>query len=228
MIKALIFDFDGLIIDTETPALVTWQQVYKDYGQELTLETWQHALGRRGGEGFKPLEHLTTLVGNTFDIDKVREKRWQIKMELCEQESLRPGVLETITTAKQLGLTCVVASSSGREWVEGWLNKHVLMKYFAFTKTGDDVENVKPAPDLFLRVASDLELQPTECLVFEDSPNGTLAALNAGMPCVVVTNLVTEGLEFPQHTLKLKRLDEMGLEGILHFIKNHYITSALS
>jgi HAD superfamily hydrolase (TIGR01509 family) len=219
MIRALIFDFDGLLIDTETPALLTWQKVYQDYGQELTLETWQHALGRRGGEGFKPLEHLATLVNIMFDADALRDQRWQHKMTLCRQEPIRPGILETIATAQRLGLTCVVASSSGREWVEGWLHRHDLMKYFAFIKTGDDVENVKPAPDLFLSVAETLCLQPNECLVFEDSPNGTLAALNAGMPCVVVTNPVTEGLEFPQHTLKLKRMDEMGLEEIMTFIQ---------
>jgi beta-phosphoglucomutase-like phosphatase (HAD superfamily) len=228
MIRALIFDFDGLLIDTETPALLTWQKVYQDYGQELTLETWQHALGRRGGEGFKPLEHLATLVGNIFDAANVREKRWQHKVDLCELEPIRPGILETIATAQCLGLTCVVASSSGREWVEGWLKRHDMLQHFAFTKTGDDVENVKPAPDLFLSVAEKLCLQASECLVFEDSPNGTLAALNAGMPCVVVTNPVTEGLEFPQHILKLKRIDEMGLEDILNFIKNNYVTSALS
>jgi HAD superfamily hydrolase (TIGR01509 family) len=218
VIKALIFDFDGLILDTETPAFVTWQKVYKDYGQELSLETWQHALGRRGGEGFKPLEHLATLI-REFDKEAVADKRWQHKMDLCEKESVRPGVLETIATAKQLGLTCVVASSSGREWVEGWLNKHDLIKHFAFTKTGDDVENVKPAPDLFLNVATKLAVQPNECLVFEDSPNGTRAALSAGMPCVVVTNSVTEGLEFPEHTLKLKQMDEMRLENILQHIQ---------
>jgi beta-phosphoglucomutase-like phosphatase (HAD superfamily) len=157
MIKALIFDFDGLIIDTETPALLTWQKVYMDFGQELTLEMWQHALGRRGGEGFKPLEHLTTLVGS-FDTDKVSEKRWTHKMELCEKESLRPGILETITTAQQLGLRCVVASSSSRKWVEPWLQKHCLLEHFAFVRTGDDVQNAKPAPDIFLSAAKELDL----------------------------------------------------------------------
>lgn len=218
MIKALIFDFDGLIVDTETPALTTWQKVYNDYGQELTLEMWPHALGRRGGEGFKPLEHLASLVGNIFDADEVRERRWQHKMELCEQEPIRPGILEAISKGKELGLTSVVASSSPRAWVEGWLVKHDMLNNFAFTKTGDDVENVKPAPDLFLSVAEKLSVNPSECLVFEDSPNGTLAAFNAKMPCVVVTNPVTEGLEFPAHSLKLKQMDEMGLEAILEVI----------
>jgi HAD superfamily hydrolase (TIGR01509 family) len=227
VIRALIFDFDGLLIDTETPALLTWQKVYQDYGQELTLETWQQALGRRGGEGFKPLEHLATLVGIMFDAEAVREQRWQHKMTLCEQEPVRPGIQGTIAAAQRLGLTCVVASSSGREWVEGWLKKHDLLKHFAFTKTGDDVENVKPAPELFLSVAQTLCIQPSECLVFEDSPNGTLAALNAGMPCVVVTNPVTEGLEFPHHALKLKRMDEMRLEDILNIINNKSVTSTL-
>jgi HAD superfamily hydrolase (TIGR01509 family) len=218
--KALIFDFDGLIIDTETPAFVTWQKVYRDYGQELSLELWQSAIGRASGTGFAPLDYLTSLIGNTFDAGIVREKRRQHKIILCEQESLRPGILETIADAKNLGLTCTVASSSGREWVEGWLQKHDVLKHFAFTKTRDDVTSVKPAPDLFLSVASQLNLQPNECLIFEDSPNGTLAALNAGMPCVVVTNPVTEGLEFPKHTLKLKQIDEIRLEDILQHIQS--------
>lgn len=220
MIRALIFDFDGLLLDTETPALTSWQKVYSDHGQKLRLELWQHALGRASGTGFVPLEYLATLIGNTFDVEAVRAKRNEHKMQLCEQEQLRPGVLETLTKAKESLLTCTVASSSGREWVESWLKKRGILHYFAFTRTADDVENVKPAPDLFLSVANALHLQPSECLVFEDSPNGTLAAFNAGMPCVVVTNPVTEGLEFPQHTLKLKRMDEMRLEDILQHIQN--------
>ena len=220
MIRALIFDFDGLLIDTETPALTSWQKVYTDHGQTLTLELWQGAIGRASGTGFVPLDYLATLIGNTFDVQSVREKRNEHKMQLCEAEQLRSGVLQTLLKAKELGLTCTVASSAGREWVEGWLQKHDALHHFAFTRTGDDVENVKPAPDLFLSVAEGLNLQPSECLVFEDSPNGTLAALNAGMPCVVVTNPVTEGLEFPQHTLKLKRMDEMKLEHILQVIQS--------
>jgi putative hydrolase of the HAD superfamily len=151
----------------------------------------------------------------------IREKRNEHKMQLCESEHLRPGVLDTLLKAKELGLTCTVASSAGREWVEGWLEKHDALHHFAFTKTADDVENVKPAPDLFLSVAKESGIEATECLVFEDSPNGTLAALSAGMPCVVVTNPVTEGLEFPHHALKLKRMDDMKLEHILQIVQ-HY------
>jgi HAD superfamily hydrolase (TIGR01509 family) len=221
MIHALIFDFDGLIIDTETPAFVSTQVMYEEYGHTLTLELWKDALGRKSGEGFNAYHHLASLVGSDFNRSLAQEKRQNHKLHLCEQESIRPGVLETIVSAKTLGLTCTVASSSSRNWVEGWLHKHDILKHFAFTKTGDDVEHVKPAPDLFLSVAEKLCIQPQECLVFEDSPNGTLAALNAGMPCVVVTNPVTEGLEFPAHALKLKRMDAMRLEQILNSINNH-------
>ncbi len=224
MIRVLIFDFDGLILDTETPAFVSTQAMYREYDHELTLELWKDALGRKSGEGFNAYHHLANLVGDTFDIQAAKEKRQKYKLQLCDQELLRPGILATIASAQALGLSCTVASSSGREWVEGWLKKHDILKHFVFTRTGDDVENVKPAPDLFLSVAKKLRVQPNECLVFEDSSNGTLAALNAGMPCVVVTNPVTEGLEFPQHALKLKRIDEVGLEDILNIIKSskHY------
>jgi HAD superfamily hydrolase (TIGR01509 family) len=221
MIRALIFDFDGLLIDTETPAFLSTQAMYEEYGHELSLELWKDALGRASGQGFNAYNHLATLMGETFDLDLARTKRQAHKMELCHKEWLRPGVLATIVSAKTLGLTCTVASSSGREWVEGWLQKHDVLHHFAFTRTADDVENVKPAPDLFLSVADTLNLHPSECLVFEDSPNGTLAALSAGMPCVVVTNPVTEGLEFPHHALKLKQMDEVGLEHILNVIRGY-------
>jgi putative hydrolase of the HAD superfamily len=145
-------------------------------------------------------------------------------MDLCNNESLRPGVLEILITAKRLELTCTVASSSPREWVEGWLIKHKILEHFVFTRTGDDVEKVKPALDLFLSVAEKLCVQPSECLVFEDSPNGAQAALSAGMPCVVVTNPVTESLEFPSHALRLKHMNEMSLEDILNIIKNNFVT----
>ncbi len=219
MIHALIFDFDGLIIDTETPAFVSTQVMYQEYGHELTLELWKDALGRKSGEGFNAYQHLANLVGESFDMQAAQEKRQKHKLYLCHQELLRSGILETLTLAKTLDLTCAVASSSRREWVEGWLKKHDILKHFVFIKTGDDVENVKPAPDLFLSVAKKFRIQPSECLVFEDSPNGTLAAINAGMPCVVVTNPVTEGLEFPRHNLKLKRLDEIGIEQILQAVQ---------
>ncbi|MER3554025.1 MAG: hypothetical protein C4331_06655 [Meiothermus sp.] len=152
-IQAMIFDFDGLLLDTETPAYTSWNKVYQDYGQSLSLELWREALGRRGGEGFRPLDHLTTLVGPLFDHDAVAEARWQHKMDLCHAEKLRPGVSSILSNAKELGLSLAVASSSGAEWVLPWLHKHDIYKEFAVIRTGDDVEQVKPAPDLFLSIA---------------------------------------------------------------------------
>jgi beta-phosphoglucomutase-like phosphatase (HAD superfamily) len=124
----LIFDFDGLLIDTETPAFVSTKAMYKEHVHELTLELWKDALGRASGQGFNAYHHLATLVGDRFDADKARAKRQKHKIQLCHQEPLRPGILDALAVAKPLGLTCTVASSSRREWVEGWLNKHDILK----------------------------------------------------------------------------------------------------
>ena len=211
-IQALIFDFDGLLLDTETPAYTSWNKVYQDYRQSLSLELWREALGRRGGEGFRPLDHLTTLVGEIFNHDEVAEQRWQHKMSLCHAEELRPGVLSLLSEAKELGLSCAVASSSGAGWVLPWLHKHGIFKEFAVIRTGDDMEHVKPAPDVFLSAASGLGLEPGNCLVFEDSPNGIHAAQAAGMPCAAVPCLLED---LPASTLRLRSLNEIPLAQIL-------------
>lgn len=214
-IQALIFDFDGLILDTETAALESWRSIYTEYGQELALEQWQDALGRAPGQGFDALAHLASVVSDPFDQTAVLAERQARKRRMCEELSVLPGVREVLAEARAMGLPCAVASSSGREWVEGWLRTHGLLDAFACVRTSDDVTAAKPAPDLFLSAAACLRVPPAACLVFEDSPNGVRAARAAGMRCVVVPCELTAQVPAPPADLRLAALDELPLVEIL-------------
>ena len=211
--RALVFDFDGLIIDSETPLYDIWLRVYAEHGQVLTLDEWQHALGTQGG--FDPFAHLSTLLATTLDRDTlatfVRDEHWR----LCGEQPLLPGVRDRLDEARALSLAVAVASSSASAWVHPWLARHDLMPLFDAVCTRDDVERVKPAPDLFLLAAERMNVDPAGCVVFEDSPNGLRAAHAAGMHAVAVPNHLTRGLPLPNAHLVLASMADMTLNQIL-------------
>jgi HAD superfamily hydrolase (TIGR01509 family) len=215
MIQALIFDFDGLILDTETPALESWRSIYAEYGHDLALELWQDTLGRGPGQGFDVVAHLAELAGKPLDREELLALRAARKQALCEELTVLPGVREVIVQACDMGLPCSVASSSGRDWVEGWLRMHDLLDAFVCVRTADDVTSTKPAPDLFLSAAACMGVEPAACLVFEDSPNGLLAARAAGMRSVAVPCALTSKLALPPADLVLPSLDALPLDQIL-------------
>jgi HAD superfamily hydrolase (TIGR01509 family) len=217
MIQALIFDFDGLLVDTETPAFESWRALYAEQGHELTLDLWQGALGT--SHGFDALAHLAGLTNQPIDRVAMLTRRIEFKRALSAQQPLLPGAREILGQARQLGLPCAVASSSDREWVEGWLYQHGIYGEFACVRAADDVALTKPAPDLFLAAADCLGVAPEACLVFEDSPNGILAARAAGMRCVAVPGAITSQLVLPPADLLLSSLDALPLAEILASVK---------
>lgn len=212
-IAALIFDFDGLLVDTETPAFESWRALYAEFGHDLALDLWKDALGTN--QGFDALAHLATLVGDPFDREGLLARRIALKRELSTSQPLLPGVREVLGQARDLSLPCAVASSSSREWVEDWLRRHAIRAAFACVYTAEDVAATKPAPDLFLAAAGCLGVAPGACLVFEDSPNGILAARAAGMRCVLVPGAITRQLALPPADLVLPSLDALPLAEVL-------------
>jgi len=222
MIRALILDFDGLIVDTETPALESWQRIYGEHGHELSLADWAGALGTN--HGFDALVHLATLLDQVDPARAARlraeeavilARRQQLKTELSAGQAILPGVLGLLDRAAALGLPAAVASSSSRAWVDGWLERLGILHRFALTRTSDDVARTKPDPALFRSAAAGLGHPPAACLVFEDSPNGILAARAAGCPVVAVPGAVTARLQLPPADLVLPSLDAMPLDEIL-------------
>ena len=214
--SAVIFDFDGLILDTETPILEVWQSVYRDHGCELGMDVWQHALGTVNG--FDPFRDLAEKTGRTFDrealLKQVQERNWA----KCECQPLLPGVIDVLDAARDMGLPVAVASSSPREWLDRWLGKHCILDRFGTLCAREDVRRVKPEPDLFLLAAERLGVAPAGCVVFEDSPNGMRAAHRAGMRCVAVPNGLTRQLTLPDPHLVLSSLAERPLADILRAV----------
>ncbi len=212
-IAAVVLDFDGLILDTETPVFEAWRAAFSGHGQELSLDEWQHSLGTNGG--FDPMARLLDLTGGAVDREAVLSEVQEANRRACDAQPLLPGVEALLAEAQGLGLGRAVASSSSRAWVLGWLARHGIGERFQVVCGRDDVARVKPAPDLFLLAAERLGRAPGACLVFEDSPNGMRAARAAGMRCVAVPNALTRQLSLPDPDLVVASLAERSLASIL-------------
>ncbi len=210
---ALILDFDGLILDTESPIFEEWRATFRARGHDLGLDVWQHALGTFGT--YDPCAHLSKLTGEDFDHEALRQEVRARNMVRCEALPLLPGVAERVQEARASGLKTAVASSSTSAWVEGWLERHGIRSLFDTVCSRDHVARVKPAPDVFLLAATRLGVTPERCVVFEDSPNGIRAARAAGMRCVAIPNAVTCALPMEGADLVLTSLGERPLAGIL-------------
>ncbi|RME08859.1 MAG: HAD family hydrolase [Anaerolineae bacterium] len=215
MIRGVIFDFDGLILDTETPVFRSWQELYARFGQRLTLEDWAEVVGCSAREHYDPLERLQQRLGQPLDVERWRAWRYEREMALLAEQDLLPGVTERLEEARRLGLRLAVASSSPRPWVEGHLQRLGLWDYFQVVHTAEDVERTKPAPLLFQKALRSLALQPPEAIVFEDSPNGVTAAKAAGIFCVAVPNAVTQNLPLDHADLRITSLAEITLRQLI-------------
>lgn len=217
-VRALLFDFDGLILDTEVPIYEAWQENYAAHGHALALEDYVGCVGS-DFHRFDPKLHLETLSGEKIDWNHWDERRERRALDIVNSLTVpMPGVLERLREASEAGIPCAVASSSPRSWVEPHLDRIGLRDQFKLTRCLDDVSRPKPSPELFLAAAEGLGVPPEEALVFEDSVNGLIAAQAAGMRCVSVPNRVTAGLDFDGCSLKLDSLASVTLEGILQSV----------
>lgn len=217
-VRAVIFDFDGLILDTETPEYRSYAELFQAYGAELGIDVWGKWVGTDAGT-FNPYDYLDECVGRKLDRESVRSSRREKYDAFMAAEKVRPGVEAYLQEAKRLGLGVGLASSSSRAWVEGYLTSHGLIHYFDTIRTRDDVARAKPDPELYMRAMEDLGIGPAEAVAFEDSPNGTLAAKRAGMRCVIVPNELTVRLTFGDHDLRIDSMLDMPLEAVLRRLK---------
>jgi HAD superfamily hydrolase (TIGR01509 family) len=209
-IKALIFDFDGVMLDTESPLLRSFQEIFEEHGAVLSAELWCEHIGGAGGT-FDVYGHLETLIGRTVAREELQVRRRTRCFELIELEQVRPGVVRWLDDARQAGLACAVASSSQRAWVEEHLARHGLLDRFVALRCRDDVPRVKPAPDLYLAALDALALAPHQAIAIEDSPNGVKAARSAGLYCLAVPNEATRAGRFDQADLVIDSLEDLTL-----------------
>ena len=213
MIRAVVFDFDGLILDTEEPVYRSWLEVYQAHGQDLPFERWVQIVGSTT-IGFHPQHHLEERLGRPLPKE-VLDRRIGRRTEMILAKQLLPGVVQHIEAAKASGMKVGVASSSTREWVRGHLARLDILDRFDCMRCRDDVANVKPEPDLYLAVLECLGVPPSEAIAIEDSPNGVLAAKRAGMRCVAIPNSITARLDLGQADVLLGSLAEVTLAELL-------------
>jgi len=214
MIKALIFDFDGTIIDTETAWYIAFRDAYKEHGVDLTLEMYSECIGT-SLKTFNPYEYLITDLNLPIDRDAFRESIQLQHAALMNKEKVRPGIQEYLEQASKAGIKLAVASSSKREWVEQHLEQLKLKDYFEVLRTADDVANLKPDPELYNHALEALGVTPDEAVAIEDSPNGARAAAAAGMHCVVISNTITGTLEFEMPHQRLSCLTDLQFNDLI-------------
>ncbi|ANY67184.1 phosphoglycolate phosphatase [Paenibacillus sp. BIHB 4019] len=214
MIKGIIFDFDGTIIDTETAWYTAFSEAYEEHGVELTLEQYSTCIGT-SLHSFNPYEYLMTELKLPIDKEDFRTAVHQRHSKLMELEAIRPGVQHYLDSAKDAGLRMGVASSSSTEWVEKYLNQLGIRDYFECVRTSDHVEKVKPDPELYNQAMACLGIAPDEAVAIEDSPNGSRAAAAAGMHCVVIPNEITSFLEFDAPHHKIESLSLLDFDHVI-------------
>lgn len=214
-IRALVFDLDGLLVDTESSDFAAWERAYRDWGHELPRAAWVARIGS-DGRGFDPLAHLAERVGADFDPEALQiARRAHRDALLAELYEPMAGVVDLLDAAERLGLPRAVASSSEREWVEARLEYAGLQCRFDVLRCAEDVPCVKPDPALYLAAVAALGVEPGQAVAFEDSPNGVAAANAAGLFCVAVPGSMTRGLDFGRADRVVGSLAELDLDEIL-------------
>ena len=214
MIEAIVFDFDGLILDTETPDYESWRQTYADYGVELPLAAWRRNIG--SSDLFNPYLYLEEQLGRPLDRQAVHDRRKQRDNELLAAQTILPGVEAVLAEARRLGLKIGLASSSDHGWVDGFLDRLGLVDWFEAVCCSDDVNGrAKPDPAVYVAAVQALNVDADRALALEDSPNGVAAAKAAGLYCIAVPNRMTDGLNFDQADLRLDSLAQAPLSQLI-------------
>ena len=218
MIRALLFDFDGLLVDTESPSFDAWAGVYREHGHELTLETWSAAIGTL--DGFDPFADLEGRLGRPLDRERVNERRREIEFAAADLEELRDGVAEYLEEAQRLGLARAIVSSSSQDWIRRHLERLDLLDGWSSIVAADgDAARAKPRPTLYLEALDRLDVTADEAIAFEDSPNGITAAKAAGLYCIAVPNPTTASLDVTHADLVLGSLEQVPLGELLRRVE---------
>lgn len=194
-LQGILFDFDGLILDTETPIFQAWQEMYRKYGEELILADWAEILGK-SVEEMEPLKDFFRDRDNDNDQQTILEQISRRELELVEKQKPLPGVMELIQKARASGIKQGIVSSSDLKWVRTHLQRLRLEDFFDDISCADEVTEAKPDPALYHLGLKKMNLMPEKVVVLEDSPNGILSAKRAGLYCIAVPNQITRQLPY--------------------------------
>jgi HAD superfamily hydrolase (TIGR01509 family) len=218
VIKALVFDFDGLILDTETLTYKASAEIFEEKGAKLPISIWAHGAGSISDD-FDLAAYFSEQIGEPVDRKEFYNRRDGLANSYIEQADILPGVVAILETAQKMGLKIGLATSSGDRWARNHLERLGIDHYFDAFVEANDVKNVKPDPEIFLKACEELGVKPQEAIAFEDSLNGAISAKAAGMYCVVVPNEVTKNLEFTDVDQLLGSMDETTIEELIELFE---------
>ena len=225
MINGFVFDFDGLMMDTELPYFNSWKQIFIENGFTYTYRDWWQTIGT-GPEAYDPAEDLYQRTNGKIDRAALHKYVDQQTNEILKNQPLLPGVENFIQTAYQQGIKLAVASSSPSAWVIPFLDKFNLTHFFQAILTAQDVEVVKPDPTLYKLAVNQLGLSPNNVMAFEDSLNGLKAAKAAGIYCVVVTNPITRDMDLHIADKIVDSFTQLSIEELHTFDENNVLKSS--
>ncbi len=209
--RALVFDFDGLICDTESSSFETAKTIYADHGVELTVAQWQDRIGTHARPWYADLE---AVVGALPDLDAVMERRRSAHHEQVRAEAAMPGVDAFVVAAAEAGYGLGVASSSSPGWVTEHLDRLGLLDRFSVVSCANGDVPAKPDPRVYRLAVEQLGVSAAEAVAFEDSPNGVAAARAAGLRCVAVPNRLTESLDLSAADVIVGSFLELQIENL--------------
>lgn len=206
--KAVLFDFDGIIIDSEWPIYESWQRVFQANGHELKAETYVQCIGS-DFDTWSPEKYLESLTGKSYDWDTINKQR-QVELEAdLETAETLPGIRELIAHLEATGKKIAIVSSSSHRWVDMWVERLDLGKHMEAVVCKGDAPKIKPAPDLYLEGVNRMQLTAGECLVIEDSLNGVKAAIAAQCPVIAVPSRLTSCLDFTTATAQAESFHDL-------------------
>jgi HAD superfamily hydrolase (TIGR01509 family) len=213
-VRALLLDFDGTMLETESSSYGSWRALLAEHGYELTPETWSAAVGTIGG--VDPIALLEEHLGTTVDREALEKRARAQHMQTLSEETFRPGIQELVDDARERGVRTAIVTSASRWWVESHLERLGLEDEWDLIVSADrDPSRAKPAPVLYLEAARELDVRPEEAVAIEDSPNGVKAARRAGMQVVAFPNPITAAMDLTEADAIVEDLDGLGLDGLL-------------
>lgn len=207
MLRALVFDFDGLMVDTETVIIEAWERIHAHDGFSADRAVLHALVGHTD-----IVQDVWTAYPPNHDKHSLGRRWRDLSRSLMDAAPVLPGVHELLDSARAAGLRLAVASNSNRPHVENHLRLRGLDTLFDAICTRDEVQHPKPAPDVYLEALRRLGVAPGETLAFEDSVPGHLAAHRAGLRVIVIPGPSTLHDEFPHAALRLPTLAGLTLE----------------
>lgn len=206
---AVIFDMDGVIVDSEQVYQEIERQMYDDLGIPVTPEEQRMFIGAAERSMWQYMKDKYQMDTETDFLVKEERARLLSQLDLPGSIPLMPGIRELLEALVHDGIPALVASSSSREIIEKVLRVNDIRHFFKDITGGDDVLHSKPAPDIFLKTAAKAGIAPGRCLVIEDSENGIRAARSAGMKVIALLNHYSGGLDLSEASMIIHALHEL-------------------